>query len=807
MKYSIGLTDPFLSPVSGKIPLPYQNVILGNEGNVSYFSKTILQENLPDLLKSNIWLGIPFQNPDQTFTSRPTPFDLSTLYTSGTYPSLVKIQVANPDDPDERQYVNFSQASVNNDYAYGQEPFVVLGQKGDVALPHAQALNGLYSLAMIPNILKLSLQNPDPLDPEKLPFAKIEIAVPGFDFLTLAQLEEAEIVIVENAVTAVAEKIVGAVTGKIIEVVPDPEHPDVKVKKIETTFQDNARFPGDISITIPMGGDAQRPDPTPEHPVMGMFRYNSDTNYFEGGYIDQWRKMYGEGKPTYITDTFGSKDNLYIGTHAGTFKDGGSAARNVAIGLNTLSSPIDESSANPIENVAVGYNALKNCGNVLGGSAARYNVAVGFSSQEFSSGDYNVSLGHEALQYCGFVKNSVAIGRNSLSRAGLGLGILAMLSPGGDHVAIGQSTLENMYKGEHNVAIGAYALQYPANIDASGIPLSGYIDGSVAIGYCALQGNSLERFQTVTDGSIAIGAYAGSSYAPFAAKPLGSPNIFIGYSAARLTRSGSSNLAIGYRSLFYLNSDSTNPLTAESRHIAIGDRSSVNFTTSHAWLTQHPNLAIGVDALGNNNTGRGNIAIGDSALGSIKGNLTSSGGDFNTAVGYKSGTSGDDESALTNAIAIGAFATARRSNTVVLGGEDKSNDVYFPDVAIGHQDPEYSLHIKETGKKEIAVFALKQTENMPMSWVDDHLFFYSFAGKSYFRNKNLGERKIGIQSIGTGEQIIVEDDPVDSTQKKISLAENPTLPGTKYVKIPGGSQAERDAILEPKVGMIRYTTY
>lgn len=774
MKYLSGYTDPFISPVSGKIPLPYKHVLLGDEGNASYFSKTILQDNLPDLQKSHIRVGIPQLNSEGVFISRPTPFDLSSTLGTAPYPSLIKTQIANPDVPDDQQYVSFSQAEVNQDYAWGQEPFVVLGQRGDKSLPQAQALNTLYNIALTPNILKLSLQPPDPLDPEKLPFAKIEIATPGFDFLTLAQLEEAEIVIVENTVVAVANKLMGAVTGKIVDVIPDPEHPDIKIKKIETTFQENAKFPGNVSITIPIGGDNSRPQPTPETPVTGMFRYNSDTHYFEGGNDDGWRKMYGAGKPTYITDTFGISDNLYIGTDAGKFADNGSA-RNVVIGINTLSSG---TLANPVENVAVGYNALSHCGNIFG-NAASFNVAIGFASQEWASGKYNVSIGHQALQYCGFVENAIAIGRNALSRAGTGTGIWSALDPGGNHVAIGQSTLENMYRGEHNIAIGACALQYPTNVNLSGIPLEGYIDGSIAIGYCALQGNPLEQFQTVTDGSIAIGAYAGANYAPFTAKPLGNPNIFIGYSAARLTRSGSSNLALGYRSLFYLNSDSINPLTAESRHIAIGDRSSLNFTTSHAWLAQHPNLAIGVDALGQNNTGRGNVAVGDSALVKITGNTLSAGGDFNTAIGYKSGVSGENASGLTNAIAIGAFATARRSNTLVLGGKDTSNNVYFPHVSIGHQDPEYSLHIKGTGENDLAIFAIKQTPATPNDWVggENHVFFYGYDGDAYVRSRNLDRKKIGVKSTGTDRQITVQNDPNDSTQQKISIAENPVLPG------------------------------
>ncbi|GAO98203.1 hypothetical protein Cva_00851 [Caedimonas varicaedens] len=813
MNYLSGYTDPFMSPVSGKLIIPFSHVLLGDDQNHSFFSPTILQDNLPDLQSSHIWLGIPQVQEDQTILSRPMPFDLNTVVpTPATppalpYPVLTKLAVANPDVPDDQHYTTFAYAQPNEDYAYGGEPFVALGQYGDKKLPHAQTLNELYNIALTPNILKLSLQLPDPLHPENLPFGKIEIAIPGIDFLTLADLEIAEVVIFEN----IGQSIIGAVSGKVIEVIPDPEHPDKKIKKIETTFQDNAVFPGNISITIPMGGDDQRPDPTPEQPVVGMFRYNSDTNYFEGGYNDGWKKMYGEAKPTYITDTFGDRDNFYIGTQCGTFADGGSASRNVAIGLNVLSSPTNESDshANPIENVAVGYNALKNCGNAVGVSAARYNVAVGFSSQEFSSGDYNVSLGHQALQYCGFVKNSVAIGQNALSRSGVGPGIWSMLSPGGNHVAIGQSTLENMFKGEHNVAIGANALQYPANIDTLGIPLSGYIDGSVAIGYCALQGNSLERFQTVTDGSVAIGAYAGANYAPFAAKPLGSPNVFIGYSAARMTRSGSSNIAIGYRTLFYLNADSTNPLTAESRHIAIGDRASLNFTTSHSWLTQHPNLAIGVDALGSNSTGRGNIAIGDSALSSVTGSnvpLVGKGGDFCIGLGYQADTGGQDSGTLVNAIAIGAYAKVESSNSIVLGGADHDNDVYYPDVAIGHNNPQYSLHIKNTGQGDKAVIALAETHSIP-SFQDKHVYFYSQSEDAYFRSDALGSKKIGVKSVGTDHQIVIEDDFDDSTQKKISLAENPTIPGTKYVMIPGGSQAERDAILEPKVGMIRYTTH
>jgi len=765
----------FFSPYSGQVIIPHKQVLLGNEFNQSIPSPTILLDNLPDLPKSNIWLGVP----QSSGNARPQPVDLTPIFDAvSSYPSLTKIVIANPTDPDESRYVTFAQAQVNEDYAYGKEPYVVLGQCGEKSLPNAQALNTLYNPLTTPNILKLSLLPPDPLDPEKLPFGQFEIALPGFDFLTLAQLEEAEAVIFAN----IATSLVGAISAQVIT--PDPTHPEIK--KIETTFQDNAVFPGSASISIPQGTTLQRP--LDEATLSGMIRYNSDTDYFEGAYKKSdtehvWDVFYGAGKPTHITDTFGISDNLYIGTQAGVFNNLFHPQKNTVIGLNAFCAPdLASIGDEPVENVVIGYNAMQTCATILG--SARYSVAIGRSSQEMAAGDFNVSVGYQALQYCGFVKNSVAIGARAMSKSGLSQSVMSALSPGGENVAVGADSLGNIYSGSDNVAIGSGALQYATNVSLSGIP-SGYIDGSVAIGFQALQGIEDEQYQIVTDGSVAIGHQALNYYSPFTSSPLGKPCIAIGYAALRQSRGGSSNLAIGYEASLFLNSDILLPTNSESRHIAIGDMASRNFTTSPSFRRQHPNLALGVEALGNNSCGRGNVAIGDSALKNIEGDSTpliGQGGDFNTALGYEADTEGGDAATLTNAIAIGAYAKVGTSNTLVLGGQYADDYVYYPNIGIANNNPHYSLHIKNTQQVGQAIIALAETANIP-SFESGHLYFYAQNGEAYFKSDKAGSNKIGTLSSIQGTPHEIDIDNSIPNSPVISIAKNPIFQG-QYIQLP-----------------------
>lgn len=959
MKPTPGLTDFFISPVTGKTYLPEGHVWLGDLQGHNTASPKIFLNNLPDLERGSIWLGVPgIHNPEGSADpDRPSVQNLNILQDEKGYPTLVSLTLANPQAPDAERYVQFSKAKPNEDYAYAQEPFVVLGQKTlgltqAMKLPHAQNLAdlllkpGTQDPAPPPLILKISkdsseanknenwakielaktnddyvhgkeyffvrgrtdhpsLENAQDLsellsfipstttpelnlkllkltrdtDPSK---AKIAIATPGVDFLTLAQLEAAEIAAAES----VAISVIGAVSGKSVNKydLVDPNKPDEPEnrknrKEIESTLNLT-------SITDTSSIFKNPPDPSGHQP---------------------------EDK----------KLSLFIGTKSGSFQDGGKAAWNTALGLNSMSDLFLTSTSNAQANVALGYRAMEICATTT--ASARYNTAIGVGSQLYSVGDRNVSignqtlqysigndnvaLGHSALQYGGRVKDSISIGSGALAQIGGGgsftfsdfaslvydpasfssitkvAGVLQSITfPGEGNIAIGTNACGEMLRGDHNIAIGSGAMQYVGNTLSNSLG-EGFIDGSVAIGYQALQGTELKKMFTVSDTSIAIGAYALWRYAPVIGssglfRDFNRPNLAIGYRALEFTTGGSSNIAIGFTALNRLNADVINPLHHNCRNIAIGDFALNDFTSASlsdgyadsitdapsGFLTPlyypYPNLAIGVDSLSHNTSGRGNLGIGDStllnnrsgdfnlaigyyALKNINADIhathyessnmaigafaletfTSSryylprrpnmaigymalknndtgrgntavgykslitveggrepyhwdptdypqGGDFNTALGYQSDVSLKDR---VNATVIGAFSMAHQDDTLILGGSNPNEGVHYPNVGIGHSDPNYALHIGPTQKNAGATLALNET---PGGWSPSlkggaHVVFYSKNKKAYFYTDK--ERQIGtvVSLKGTDKQLNVQDDDGDLT---LSLVKTDVTP-------------------------------
>jgi hypothetical protein len=113
----------------------------------------------------------------------------------------------------------------------------------------------------------------------------------------------------------------------------------------------------------------------------------------------------------------------------------------------------------------------------------------------------------------------------------------------------------------------------------------------------------------------------------------------------------------------------------------------VGFQAGSATETGIRNVAVGSGALSQNIDGSSNTALGSNAMST----LTT--GDYNTAIGYGAEV-GDG---LTNATAIGAFAFAGQSNTVVIGSIQGVNGATATaNVGIGTTTPMNRLHVVST---------------------------------------------------------------------------------------------------------------
>ncbi|HEX6462185.1 MAG TPA: tail fiber domain-containing protein [Candidatus Saccharimonadales bacterium] len=159
----------------------------------------------------------------------------------------------------------------------------------------------------------------------------------------------------------------------------------------------------------------------------------------------------------------------------------------------------------------------------------------------------------------------------------------------------------------------------------------------------------------------------------------GISNIYVGQNSGNFTHSGTFNSGIGSQTLMNVTSGSFN--TAASANGLF------NTTTGSS------NSAVGIQSLFGNTTGSDNTAIGHNAgYTGTAGAFANTTGNFNTFIGSLSGPGSATQ--LTNATAIGAYATVAQSNSVILGCV--SGVVSCPQtqtVGIGNSAPGFLLHV------------------------------------------------------------------------------------------------------------------
>ena len=226
--------------------------------------------------------------------------------------------------------------------------------------------------------------------------------------------------------------------------------------------------------------------------------------------------------------------------------------------------------------------------------------------------------------------NNVAIGQGSLEN-----------NSGYDNIALGISSLTQNTTGYINVAIGTRALNNNQ---------TGY--GNTAIGYQTLEHNTTGSENTaIGQNSLPSNTTGGQNTAvgsgALISNTVGSANVAIGLNSSYKNINGAGNTAVGYGSLFQNTNGSSN-------------------------------ASLGENSL-QNNQGSQNTAVGNIA-GSNQSN-----GNQNTFIGYNTNVLTGANS-VNNSTAIGANATLRQSNTIVLGDN--------ADVGIGTSTPSEKLHIK-----------------------------------------------------------------------------------------------------------------
>ncbi len=243
------------------------------------------------------------------------------------------------------------------------------------------------------------------------------------------------------------------------------------------------------AVALPDGTDAQRP----AVPIVGMIRFSSTSNTFEGYDGTVWGGLAAGGGGGAINDL---SDAMKNPTDINLFlaHDGGS------VGIE------DD------WNIGVGERALDSLDN----SGADNNVAIGYLAMDQNrSGD-----------------NNVAIGRGALQRSTTG---------GNDNVAIGTFTANENAAGDRNIAIGGGA----ADFNQQG-------NNNVSVGYESGKGSGLHNMSH----NVFIGTYAGSNvngasnnvfigYQAGNAITTGASNILMGVAVDAPTATTSNHMNIG----------------------------------------------------------------------------------------------------------------------------------------------------------------------------------------------------------------------------------------------------------------------
>jgi hypothetical protein len=139
-------------------------------------------------------------------------------------------------------------------------------------------------------------------------------------------------------------------------------------------------------------------------------------------------------------------------------------------------------------------------------------VAIGFTSQQYTTGADNTSVGFQALAGNATGANNTAFGSNALflnisgvSNSAVGKYALINLQDGNDNTAVGGNALASNVSGSNNVAIGSFAGY--SNIG------SGNIFIGLQAGYNETGSNTLYICNSITTTPLIYGVFAAGASA------------------------------------------------------------------------------------------------------------------------------------------------------------------------------------------------------------------------------------------------------------------------------------------------------
>ena len=392
--------------------------------------------------------------------------------------------------------------------------------------------------------------------------------------------------------------------------------------------------------------------------------------------------------------------NTALGTQALVFTTGSS---NTAVGYGAL-----YSNSSGGFNTALGYQAGYANNGSYANTTGRNNTFIGYNSGPFSSTQRNnmTAIGVFALVD---QADSLVLGGTAFYAVNVGIGTAtpsAVLDIQGGNRGANAALIVNQTGASTNDLFTASA----SGTTRLTITKKGFIDiidgtSSTAVGYQSLNSstgtqNTAVGYQALLSNTTGVQNTAVGYQALFSNTTSGNLNTALGNQALRSNTSGTNNTAVGYSALFsnttgqlntavgyqalYTNTGSNN--TALGWRALYGNTTGANNTAlGYSALDTNTsgdlNTAVGLQALYGNTTGANNTALGWRAL---YGNTT---GANNTALGYSAGSSTIDtyntflgynaESGgtnwLTNATAIGSYATVTCPNCLVLGSIEGIN--------------------------------------------------------------------------------------------------------------------------------------
>ncbi|UGS23395.1 tail fiber domain-containing protein [Flavobacterium channae] len=319
----------------------------------------------------------------------------------------------------------------------------------------------------------------------------------------------------------------------------------------------------------------------------------------------------------------GTGGNVFLGITTGQAVNSGS--HNVAIGVEAF---MNNSGA---LNTAIGSYALqKNTSgdsNIAVGSSALYentvgteNIAIGrFAYFNNKSGSNGVAIGVRAMQYAdntatAYQNHNVAVGFEAIQGSSTPAN-----NTGNLNTAIGFRTLSKNTSGSGNSAVGDRALSSNTTGEYNN-----------AFGYLSLFGNTTGTQNNAHGSEVLLGNSSGSYNSGFGYRALngnnGNYNSAFGNGSMFNNKMASNNVAVGYRALSNQQFSNGN-VAFDTNNVAVGvDALLNNNPTSTSNGIQ--NTALGNYALNANTTGYRNTALGNRAL------FNNTTGYQNTAVGY-----------------------------------------------------------------------------------------------------------------------------------------------------------------------------